>query len=249
MPADTLDSDLKWSCGMEKWKADFMGTSQRLSEMLAGLCYSLTGVCLPVLPPCLHSLLIIMQIASSGITELQVFISFGDECWFFFFSLTGWKLCISNLDPRSFCCTDVGWHAASGEEGVGERQGGKHSFVWDGCQADLHSAEELPTRFSFTFSCSAETKGNGQPWGSGSRSRHWLDVTLWLWESWWGDYKRSPHAHLHREHKGHHHKMKGTWGGGVVCGTFWLLPTAPPLKKMVSELNRTIHHIKTKNTH
>lgn len=28
--------------------------------------------------------------------------------------------------------------------------GSKRSFVWDGCQADLHSAEELQTRFSFT---------------------------------------------------------------------------------------------------
>lgn len=63
-----------------------MGTSQRLSEMLAGLCYSLTGVCLPVLPPCLHLLLITMQIASAGITELQVFISFGDDFFFFFFN-------------------------------------------------------------------------------------------------------------------------------------------------------------------
>lgn len=37
-------------------------------------------VCFAVLPHCLCYVVIIVQIAIAGIEELQVFISFGDEC-------------------------------------------------------------------------------------------------------------------------------------------------------------------------
>lgn len=60
----------------------------------------------------------------------------------------------------------------------GRATGGNHSFVWDGCQADLHSTEELGTGFCFLFYCSVETKDVDLVGQRAGHSVDWTSVAL-----------------------------------------------------------------------